>query len=218
MQREHYDDKALEKIDFSDPDIITKVYRQQGNHFDSGDTRESIPDRIVSVRKPYIRPIVRGKENKNVEFGAKSNNIQVDGISFIEKLSFNPFNEDTRLHHCITLHKRLFGVKLHYLAGDNSYSGNKTRELCKALGIVTNFAQKGRKLPETDERHLVREELARVRATAMEGSFGTQKEHYSLRKVQAMTRRTEILYIFFGIHAVNLVALADRVLEKQQAA
>lgn len=62
--------------------IITKVYRQQGNHFDSGDTRESIPDRIVSVRKPYIRPIVRGKENKNVEFGAKSNNIQVDGITF----------------------------------------------------------------------------------------------------------------------------------------
>lgn len=33
---------------------------------------------------------VRGKENKSVEFGAKSNNIQVDGISFIEKLSFNP--------------------------------------------------------------------------------------------------------------------------------
>lgn len=218
MQREHYDDKALEKIDFSDIDIITKVYRQQSNHFDSGDTRESIPDRIVSVRKPYIRPIVRGKENKNVEFGAKSNNIQVDGISFIEKVSFNPFNEGTRLHHCITLHKRLFGVKPRYLAGDNSYSGNKNRELCKALGIVTHFAQKGRKLPETDERHLVREELARVRATAMEDSFGTQKEHYSLRKVQAMTRRTEILYVFFGIHAANLVALADRVLEKQQAA
>lgn len=31
--------------------------------------------------KPYIHPIVRGKENKNVEFGAKSNNIQVDGIN-----------------------------------------------------------------------------------------------------------------------------------------
>lgn len=49
---------------------------------------------------------VRGKENKSVEFGAKSNNIQVDGISFIEKLSFNPFNEGTRLHHRITLHKQ----------------------------------------------------------------------------------------------------------------
>lgn len=43
-------------------------------------------------------------------------------------------------------------------------------------------------------------ELAGVRATAMEGSFGTQKEHYDLRRVKARTKRTEILYIFFGIH------------------
>ena len=54
-------------------------------------------------------------------------------------------------------------------------------------------------------------ELARVRATAMEGSFGTQKEHYDLRRVKARTKRTEILYIFFGIHAANVVQLADRI-------
>ena len=40
---------------------------------------------------------------------------------------------------------------------------------------------------------LVRKELARVRATAMEGSFGTQKEHYDLRRVKARTKQTEIL-------------------------
>ena len=74
-------------------DIITKMYRQQRNHFESGDSRESIPNRIVSISKPYVRPIVRGKEVKSVEFGAKVNNILVDGISFIEKLSFSPFSE-----------------------------------------------------------------------------------------------------------------------------
>ena len=63
------------------------------SHFKSDDSRESIPNRIVSVSKPYIRPIVRGKETKTVEFGAKCNNILIDGISFIEKLSFNAFNE-----------------------------------------------------------------------------------------------------------------------------
>ena len=88
--------------------VITTVYRQQHNHLRSGDARESIPNRIVSVNKPYVRPIVRGKEAKNVEFGAKCNNILVDGISFIEKLSFNAFNEGTRLPHCIKMHKRLF--------------------------------------------------------------------------------------------------------------
>lgn len=33
----------------------------------------------------------------------------------------------------------------------------------------------------------VSKELAMVRATAMEGSFGTQKEHYDLRRVKART-------------------------------
>lgn len=42
------------------------------------------------------------------------------------------------------------------------------------------------------EKDLVRKELARVRTTAMEGSFGTQKEHYDLRRVKARTKRTEI--------------------------
>ena len=139
--------------------IITRVYRQQENHFKSGDSRESIPNRIVSLNKPHIRPIVRGKETKTVEFGAKSNNILIDGISFIEKLSFNAFNEGTRLKHCVSLSDKL---------------------------------------------------TARVRATEMEGSFGTQKQHYGLRKRAARIKSTEILLIFFGIHTANVVNLARR--------
>ena len=49
---------------------------------------------------------------KKVEFGAKCNNIQVDGLSFIEKLSFNAFNEGTRLVHCVKLAEKLFGEKI----------------------------------------------------------------------------------------------------------
>ena len=89
----------------SDLEIITRMYRQQKNHFRNNDSRESIPNRIVSLSKPHLRPIVRSKEVKSVEFGAKVNNILVDGISFIEKLSFN---EGTRLVHCLKMHKRLF--------------------------------------------------------------------------------------------------------------
>ena len=67
---------------------------------------ESIANRIVSISKPYVRPIVRGKENKTVEFGAKSNNILIDGISFIEKVG-----------------------------GDQGYSGNDNRTFCKDNNI-----------------------------------------------------------------------------------
>ena len=203
----------------SDIEIITRMYRQQKNHFLNNDSRESIPNRIVSLSKPHLRPIVRGKEVKSVEFGAKVNNILVDGISFIEKLSFNAFNEGTRLVHCLKMHKRLFGVEAKKVGGDTGYAGTENRDYCKANGIQTSFVKRGRPFGEKKkEKDLVRKELARVRATAMEGSFGTQKEHYDLRRVKARTKRTEILYIFFGIHTANVVQLADRIEQRARLA
>ena len=203
----------------SDMGIITRMYRQQKNHFQNNDSRESIPNRIVSLSKPHLRPIVRGKEVKSVEFGAKVNNILVDGISFIEKLSFNAFNEGTRLVHCLKMHKRLFGVEAKKVGGDTGYAGTENRDYCKANGIQTSFVKRGRPFGEKKkEKDLVRKELARVRATAMEGSFGTQKEHYDLRRVKARTKRTEILYIFFGIHTANVVQLAARIEQRARLA
>lgn len=206
------DANLLTSKERTDLDIITKVYRQQKNHFRSGDIRESIPDRIVSISKPYVRPIVRGKEVKKVEFGAKVNNILVDGLSFIEKLSFNAFSEGSRLQHCTTLHKRLFGVDVKKIGGDTGYAGTDNRNFCKKNSILTSFVKRGRPSSGEKKTHdLVRQELARVRATAMEGSFGTQKEHYDLKRIKARTKKTEILYIFFGIHTANVVQLADRI-------
>ena len=203
-------DKQLDMLE-----TVTRVYRQQKNHFKSDDSRESIPNRIVSVSKPYIRPIVRGKEAKTVEFGAKCNNILIDGISFIEKLSFNAFNEGTRLKHCVSLSEKLTEVPVKKIGGDQSYSGNGNRTFCNKRKIETSFTQKGR-TGKNGIKNATRRELARVRATAMEGSFGTQKEHYGLRKIAARIKSTEIMLIFFGIHTANVVNLARR--ESVQAA
>ena len=59
-------------------------------------------------------------------------------------------------------------------------------------------------------------EVARVRATQMEGSFGTQKEHYAMRRIKARNKTTEILSIFFGIHAANAGHLAGRLAGLQE--
>ena len=217
MEREHDGQELLTIRERQTVGIVTKVYRQQRNHFDSGNRRESIPDRIVSVSKPYVRPIVRGKEVKSVEFGAKCNNIMVDGISFIEKLSFNAFNEGTRLRHCVKMHRRLFGADVKRIGGDTSYSGTDNRDFCKEYGIQTSFVKRGRPAQGMKESDYVRQELARVRTSAMEGSFGTQKEHYAMRRIKARKKETEILYIFFGIHTANAVHLAERILERQEA-
>ena len=128
------------------------------------------------------------------------------------RVEFNAFNEGTRLIHCLKMHKRLFGGEAKKVGGDTGYAGTDNRDYCKENGIQTSFVKRGRPFSEDKKgKDLVRMELARVRATAMEGSFGTQKEHYDLRRVKARTKLTEILYIFFGIHTANVVQLADRI-------
>ena len=117
------------------------------------------------------------------------------------------------------MHKRLFGVEAKKVGGDTGYAGTDNRDYCKENGIQTSFVKRGRPFSEEKKgKDLVRKELARVRATAMEGSFGTQKEHYDLRRVKARTKLTEILYIFFGIHTANVVQLADRIEQRAQLA
>ena len=92
-------------------------------------------------------------------------------------------------------------------------------DYCKAKGIQTSFVKRGRPFGEKKkEEDLVRKKLVRVRATVLEGSFGTRKEHYDLRRVKARTKRTEILYIFFGIHTANVIQLANRIEQRSSLA
>jgi hypothetical protein len=193
--------------------IIRKVYQQQHEMFLTG---ESLPGRIVSLAKSYIRPIVRGKEAKMVEFGPKVNTIQIDGINFIEHISFDPFNEGTRLKPSIRLARELFG-RITHVAADAIYATNANRSYCSENHITTNFVRKGRAGKYEGQRKQISSVLNRERATRMEGSFGTEKEHYGLKRIRARIQLNEMLWVFFGIHTANLVRLANRIRENQKA-
>ena len=71
--------------------VITEVYRQQLWMQENESNR--IDDRIVSISQPHIRPIVRGKAGKNVEFGAKISVSCFDNYVFLDHLSWDNFNE-----------------------------------------------------------------------------------------------------------------------------
>ena len=105
--------------------------------------------------------------------------------------------------------EKLIGVPVKKIDGDQGYSGNDNQTFCKENKIETTFTRKGR-TGKNEVKNATKRELARVRATAMEGSFGTQKEHYGLRKIAARIKSTEIMLIFFGIHTTNVVNLARR--------
>lgn len=186
---------------------IREVHRQQTDHFN----KKEVKHRIVSIDRPYIRPIVRGKENKRVEFGAKVNNIQIDGISFIEHHSFEAFNEGIRLKQCVEYQEKLTGVAVKRIGMDTIYANNENRRYCTEKGITTNFVRKGpRPKDESAEVSTARRIIGNLRATVMEGSFGNQKQHYSVGRIAARDRQSETLLLFFGIHMANAATLAAR--------
>lgn len=174
--------------------------------------------RIVSIDRPYLRPIVRGKENKCVEFGAKVNNIQIDGISFIGHHSFEAFNEGIRLKECIDYQEKLTGIAVKRVGADTIYANNANRKFCTDKGIVTCFARKGPKPKDEDaDLHITRRIIGNLRATVMEGSFGNQKLHYGVGRIVARNQFCETLLLFFGIHMANAATLAARELAKEEA-
>lgn len=193
---------------------IINVYEQQHDKL-YGHVKE-IKNRIVSLSKPYIRPIVRGKETKTVEFGAKVNILQIDGINFIEHLSYDAFNEGTRMQSGIHLQRKLFGKCTHQSA-DQIYATNANRKYCRKNNIATNFIPKGKqKLQHIEQAAALRKTLNIARATILEGSFGNEKQHYLLQKVAARNQTTETCWIFFGIFTSNAVRIADRIDSIQQ--
>lgn len=188
---------------------IKAIYDQQ--HALAYGHVERIEKCIVSIDKPYLRPIVRGKEIKPVEFGAKVNKLQVDGISMIEHLDFEAFHEGNRLEKGIHLHEKLFGKCTHHGA-DGIYATNANRTYLKKKGITQNFCPKGKQKAEyIEQSRTMRSVLNKERSTRLEGSFGNEKNHFQLTKVKARTQATEICWIFFGIQTANAKQIGDRI-------
>lgn len=185
---------------------ISKVLEQQTFLLDH--PAKELKDRIVSLPRPYVRPIIRGKENKRVEFGMKVHMLQVDGISFIDKMDFNNFNECTRLRTSILKHKRVYG-QAQQLGADRIYATNSNRRFCTARKIFPCFPKKGPR-PLSEAEKMLSNEISRQRATVMEGVFGDHKNHYGLRKIRVRGEKKEKLMVFFATMTANAVKITKR--------
>jgi len=88
--------------------VCRELYRQQLAMFENNSRR--VDDRIVSVSQPHVRPIKRGKAGRETEFGAKLSLSVVDGFSFVDRLSWDNYNESLDLVDQIKRYHRRFGV------------------------------------------------------------------------------------------------------------
>lgn len=198
-------------------ETLRTIYEQQSVLFETG---EYPKNRIVSIHKNYLRPIVRGKEKKKVEFGAKVNKLQIDGINFIQHISFDNFNEGTQLENTVFKAQGLTKIAVKVLGADAIYATNKNRNFVTKNTIQTDFKSKGKRSKDYKNQKRIKAIISKERSTRLEGSFGKEKEHYHLKKIKAKTKATEILWIFFGIHTANALEIGRRMLsqEVQEAA
>lgn len=150
--------------------VVDQVWLQQFLYFTKG---EKPKGRVVCLAKPFLRPIVRRKETKSVEFGTKVNKFQVDGINFIAHLDFNASNEDTKLRASIFMARTYFG-KVDLVGADAIYATNKNRKYCNKQGIRTGFKHKERAGKYEDQRKALAKTITKERASRLEGSFGKE--------------------------------------------
>jgi len=177
--------------------VLTEVYRQQQSLFDN--SKQSIEDRIVSLSQPHIRPIVRGKAGKSVEFGAKLSASCFEGYVFLDRMSWDNFNESGDLKAQVEAYHRFTGYYPESVHADRIYRTRENRAWCKEKGIRISGWPLGRppaKVSKSKKRQALEDERIR---NAIEGKFGQGKRRFGLNRVMAKldnTSQTAIAIIF----------------------
>lgn len=166
----------------------------------------SIEERIVSIRQPYIRPIVRGKTKAPVEFGAKISVSLTDGYAFLDTLSWDAYHEGVLLKDSLESYTARYGYYPEAVLADTIYRTCENRKLCKKLGIRLSGPKLGRpsnnQQKNAEQRRIERQDNAE--RNAIEGKFGEGKRKYGLGLIQARLKQTSETVIALQFLIMNI--------------
>lgn len=82
-----------------------------------------------------MRPIVKGKSKAKVEFGAKINASECNGMSKINSISWDAYNESTELAMQVEEFLKTYGRYPELLLADGIYLTRENRRYMKEKGI-----------------------------------------------------------------------------------
>jgi len=182
--------------------VISELYRQQKQMYD--EKTHSIEERIVSISQPHLRPIVRGKEHKPVEFGAKVAIALVGGFSFMIRMDYANFSEAKYLKESAEEYKRLFGFYPKVIIGDRAYTTKDNRNYCNSKGIRLSGPKRGRKTDEVKEAERKQLYQDSCQRNPIEGHFGNGKRKYGLALIMTKLCNTTLTAISFGFFVTNM--------------
>ena len=193
---------ALSKRQLRNLWVINELYRQQEIMYKTKE--HSIEDRIVSISQPHVRPIVRGKAGADTEFGAKVAISLADGYSYIEKISWDNFNEGITLIESVERFKERFGYYPKVVLADKIYRNRDNLKYCKKHGIRLSGPRLGRP-PKVRDPQIRRQEYEDAKArNAVEGEIGVGKRRYGLGLIMACLQKTSETVIALQFMVMNL--------------
>ncbi len=181
---------------------MSEVYRQQLWLWQNN--QQSIADRIVSLSQPQIRPIVRGKAGKSVEFGAKLSASCFEGYVILHRISWDNFNESGDLKSQIEAYRQFTGYYPESVHVDKIYRTRDNRAWCKERGIRISGPALGRpplQVSKEKKRQALEDEKIR---NAIEGKFGQAKRKFSLARVMTKLANTSQTAIAITFLVMNL--------------
>lgn len=193
--------KALTPRQMQRLDTIRSIYEQQKYMYDNH--THTVPNRIVSVSQPFVRPIVRGKAGKPVEFGMKLDISVVDGWSRLEYHSFDAYNEATKLQEMIEAFRTREGHYPSRVLADKIYRNRDNLRFCKEHGIRLSGPALGR--PKKNEvRDKVQDYKDACERVAVERRFSLSKRKCGMGLVTAKLQETAEHVIAMSILVLNL--------------
>ena len=182
--------------------VVTEVYRQQ--HWLAEHKKQSISDRIVSLSQPHLRPIVRGKAGKPVEFGAKLSASCFEGYVFLDRLSWDNFNESGDFKAQIEAYYKFTGSYPESVHVDRIYRTRENRAWCRERGIRISGPPLGRpraNVSKEKKKQALEDEKIR---SSIEGKFGVSKRRFSLARVMTKLANTSETAIAITFLVMNL--------------
>jgi IS5 family transposase len=182
-------------------DTLRTIYEQQKTMYDH--RCHSVPDRIVSVSQPFVRPIVRGKAGRPVEFGAKLDISVVDGWTRLECFSFDAYNEAGNL---AAMAERFREREGHYpsrILADKIYRNRENLRFCRERGIRLSGPALGR--PKKEEvRNKTQDYMDECERVEVERRFSLAKRKCGLGLVTAKLRETAAHVLAMSVLVLNL--------------
>ena len=180
-----------------------KMYDQQKMMFEQN--VRSCADRIISIYQPHLRPIVRGKAKAKVEFGAKIGASIVNGYTYVDRLSWDAYNESSDLVAQMELYKLRFGMFPKEVQADKLYLGKENRKYIKACHVNCYNRPLGRPPKEENDSHADDKKRAIGERNEIEGTFGTSKRVYRANNIRAKLDDTADTWIGACFFAKNVM-------------